>query len=134
MNAFFEGAFTLCNCLKWMFIHNYWLIKPLLIKTFNTSKNVCGFDKSRIIVKWLQSSYVCDQRHMLRMIATPREILCFPRQGLGGKHLVTNWMAWCSVSHASIAQWGVGNKSYPNWLCWKNVESKNWMLRQSVRK
>ena len=49
-----------------------------------------------IINNWLQSSYaskLCKQRHMLRIIATPREILYFPSKGLCGKHQVTTSIA-----------------------------------------
>ena len=41
---------------------------------------------------------------MLRMFANPREILCFPKKGLGGKQLVTVGMAWCPVSQTGAAQ------------------------------
>ena len=43
-------------------------------------------------------------RHILRILATPREIFCFPRQWLGGKRLVTHSVAWCQVSHTRTAQ------------------------------
>ena len=33
-----QSVITLCSCLKGLFICNYWLIKPFLIKIFITSK------------------------------------------------------------------------------------------------
>ena len=82
-NAFFEGAIILilalwllisvvcCSTPSWLLISVaaalYFLLKSLL---------KCKF---RITVNWLQSNYVCEQRHIFRIIATPREILCFPR-------------------------------------------------------
>ena len=41
---------------------------------------------------------------MLRMIAVPKKIICFPRQGLGGTHLVTVGVVWNPVSHTGAAQ------------------------------
>ena len=55
--------------------------------------------QSRIINNWLQSSWVCEQRHMLRMLGFPREILCFP----GWEALGDQWHGMASVSHTSAA-------------------------------
>ena len=111
------------KCIFWgsnysnLLIHSCWLVWLLLYvfyQSLHHKQNFCSIDmdkyKLRIMVNWLQSSEACEQRHMLRMIATPREILCFPRQVLGGKYLVTTGMAWHPVSHISAAQWGVGNQ------------------------
>ena len=51
---------------------------------------------------------------MVKVLATPREILWFPRQGLDGKHLVTNGVAWRPVYHAMAAQLGRGYHVWPN--------------------
>ena len=70
---------------------------------------------------------------MVKILATPREILCFPRQGFGGKHLVTNGEAWRPASHTRAAQRGDGYQVWPNSLCLgKRGEFKNWMLEQPV--
>ena len=57
------------------------------IKVFTTSKistaSTCINMNPGVIVNWLQSSKVCGQRHMLRMIVTPWEIFCFPRYECG---------------------------------------------------
>ena len=39
---------------------------------------------------------------MAKMLAS--EILCFPKQMLGGKFLVNNGVAWRPVTHTSAAQ------------------------------
>ena len=41
---------------------------------------------------------------MVKIHATTREIVFLPRQGLGGKHLVTNGVAWRLGSHGRAAQ------------------------------
>ena len=44
---------------------------------------------------------------MVKILATPREILWFPRQGLGWEalgHLVTNDVTWRPVSHTRAAE------------------------------
>ena len=66
---------------------------------------------------WWKVDQVCERRHMLKMPLTSREILLFPRYGLGGKYLVTNGVAWRPVSHTCAAQWEVGNHRCLNWLC-----------------
>ena len=45
---------------------------------------------------------------MVKIHATTREIVFLPRQGLGGKHLVTNGVAWRLGSHGRAAQCGRG--------------------------
>ena len=70
---------------------------------------------------------------LVKIHATPREILCFPRQGLGGTYLITKGVAWRPVSHTRDVQWGGGYKVWPYWLCLTIVgELKNWMLEQPV--
>ena len=51
---------------------------------------------------------------------------------MGGKYLVTNGASWRPASHTGAAQWGVGNQRWPDLR--SRDESKNWMLRQPVRK
>ena len=45
---------------------------------------------------------ISHKRHMAKIHA--REILCIPNQRMGGKYLVTNGVAWHSVSHTNAAQ------------------------------
>ena len=54
---------------------------------------------------------------MVKILATPRKILWFPRQGLGGMHLLTNAVAWRPMSHTSAAQRGGGYQLWPRQLC-----------------
>lgn len=49
---------------------------------------------------------------MLRIFSTPMESLCFPRKGVA-KHLVTNGVAWYTVSHAGAAKLVIGYNTYP---------------------
>ena len=39
---------------------------------------------------------------MVKILANPSEILCFPRQGLGGKHSVTSGVAY-NLAYLSLA-------------------------------
>ena len=54
---------------------------------------------------------------MAKILATPRIILRFPKQGFGGKHLVTNGMALRPVSQTSAPQDVVGNPGQPHKQC-----------------
>ena len=65
--------------------------------------------QSQIIINWPQSSYVCEQRNMLKMIATPRKIFCFPkrkRQKASNDH----WNGIAFVTNTDAAQLGVDNQ------------------------
>ena len=56
---------------------------------------------------------------ILRILATLREILCFLRQGLGGKYLVINGLAWHAKGRVtSVALLTVFGKG---------IELKNWI-------
>ena len=60
---------------------------------FAKSKNIRDFDILNIyphllikmVVSNLSMSKVQRQRHIVRILATPRKIFCFPKCGLGGK-------------------------------------------------
>ena len=80
---------TLGKCLKWLLIHVcrlMWLLLFAFLRLLKYSTQVNQlwyFDlikyQSQIVNNWLQSSLVCEQRYMLRILAIHREILCFPR-------------------------------------------------------
>ena len=93
-NAFFEEAVLKCiyvlKCIfrgsNYFLIYGCWLVWQLLYvfyQSFNHKQDFSSFDmykyKSMVITNWLQSVLLCEQRHMHRMIAIPREILHFPK-------------------------------------------------------
>ena len=82
----------------------------LFIKLFTTSKIF-------VILTWLNINFEIDCNHT-RYVSrgTCLECLSPPEKSSGSlgnnkdkKHLVTNGMAWCPVSHTSAAQRVVGN-------------------------
>ena len=105
---FFEGTILMCtNVLKCIFwgrncfnflIHDWWLVWLLLYvfyQSFHHKQKYPQFDmykyKSKIIVNWLQSSWVYEQGHKLRISATPSEIFWFSRRVLGEDQ-------WCGMA------------------------------------
>ena len=84
-------------------------------------------------LNWLQIKQECWQRHILRIIATSKKILCFARKGW--KECTWWWMeAWRPVSNTSTAQWTDSRAPKVSWLSvfQKGSELKNWMLKGSA--
>ena len=77
------------------------------------------------ITFWWEANRLCDQRYMVKTLATSREILSFPGKGLGREHLVTNVVAQRPVNHTSAAnKWQVTPDNLPNCARGKGVNRK----------
>ena len=94
-----------------------WLVGSMVLESVLRKRPYMHKQNLPLYPFWWKVDQVCERRHMLKMPLTSREILLFPRYGLGGKYLVTNGVAWRPVSHTCAAQWEVGNHRCLNWLC-----------------
>ena len=107
-----------CGLIFLRILNNVTATLYFFINVFTISKIfkvlTCINTNLEVTVNWLQSSQVCEQRHMLRMIVTPREILCFPRYGV-------------SVSVSDLWRGMASRKSHVS-------ELKNWMPMHSKKK
>ena len=84
----------------------------------------------------MEKSQLCEEKHMVKILATPTEIFCFLRHGLARKHLVTNAVLWRPISHTRAAEWGEGYQVWPNWLYLERGWIKNldvWAVSKQLR-
>ena len=110
-------SFGVCS----MFFNNIFTISKIC---FDMYKYI-----PRIIVNWLQSSQVCGQRHMLRMIVILVKILCFSRYEC-------EWpLAWHGVPQVTCEQTkSVGDLSCGMVSHKSHVsELKKWMPKYSKK-
>ena len=71
---------------------------------------------------------------MVKILATPREILYFPRQGLGWKALGN---PWCDMASFRLCKSGTISSKLPlassQTVLGEGGELKNWMLEQTIK-
>ena len=71
---------------------------------------------------------------MLKLLATPRESICFPRQGLEWEEICDQWSGM--ASHKSFKCWTVSGglpQAASLTVLGERGELKNWVLEQPVK-
>ena len=87
----------------------------------------------KLLIKTVASSLSMRAEIHPQNTCHPKETFCFPRHGLGGKHLVTKGVAWRpEVTQVLHSKWQVNIGSLTRCVRESGGESKNWILEQSV--